>query len=414
MKKFLTFLFLLSFLFSMLSGLTYAQTEEEIRTEIDRLKQEIELLEHKQELLGKDLSGVQVKSQTLQGEIAKLNGQMKYLENQIFLTGSKITKTGIEIGGVETHISITQEKINSQKNAISQTILFLNRQETEGLLTLLLKNNNISDFLRQEHYANSLNTNLLALIDDLGETKNELEVQKSDLEAKKGDLETLKQQQSSQKVSLGGTKSQKDGLLKTTKGQEAEYQKLLTEAEEFERQINLQIFKLEDQLRQAIDPNSLPLAHSGALAWPVQGRITQPYGCVETSFARRYYPDCNNGRGGFHNGLDVAAPYGTSLRAAEDGRVIAVGNARYAYGIWLAVEHNNGLVTVYTHMSVRALDVGQAVKRGDVVGNMGSTGLSTGSHIHFMVYAPKTFKTTPSSISGTLPYGATLNPQDYL
>ena len=415
MRKSIIFALLTTFYF-LFSIVVFAQTEDEIRAEIERIGQEIERINKEQELLGKNLAGTRAEAQTLQGEINNLNGQIKYLANQISLTGSKITKTGIEIGGVETHISTTQEKINSQKNAISQTILFLNRQETEGLLTLLLKNNNISDFLRQEHYANSLNANLVGLIEELKTTKDDLENKKSQLEGKKNELENLKQQQGSERTALSGVKAGTANLLKTTKGKEAEFQKLLTEAEELEREANLEIFKLEDELRRAIDPNSLPSARPGILGWPVQvkGTVTQPYGCRHTNFARRYYSDCDNGKGGFHNGYDIGAPYGTPLLAADDGRVIAVGNAPSAYGIWLAIEHPNGLVTAYTHMSVRALNVGQEVKRGDLVGRMGSTGLSTGNHIHFMVYAPKTFTTKQSTISGTLPIGATLNPQDYL
>src|SRR3989344_2053718 len=226
MRKSIIFVLLATFYLLLFSTVVFAQTEEE---RIDELRAEIERLEQQAEQFRGSIAQEQAEAKTLQSEIEKLNSQIKYLGNQISLTGSKITKTSIEICGVETHISTTQEKINSQKNSISQTILFLNRQETEGLLTLLLKNNTISDFLRQEQYANSLNTNLLALIDDFRDTKDELEVEKSDLEAKKGDLGTLKQQKTSQKVFIGGTKSEKDGLLKETKGQEAAYQKMRSE-----------------------------------------------------------------------------------------------------------------------------------------------------------------------------------------
>ena len=238
--------------------------------------------------------------------------------------------------------------------------------------------------------------------------------QKDELENKKSNLENLKKQQGNEKTALNQTKTETSSLLKVTKGKEVEYQKLLTRAEELEREANLEIFRLEEKLRQAIDPNSLPLARPGILGWPVTGRISQAYGCIISAFARRYYPDCNNNRGGFHNGLDVAASHGTPIVAAEDGIVIAKGNTPSAYGVWFAVEHANGLVTAYTHLSVRNIAIGQTVKRGDIVGKMGSTGLSTGSHIHFMVYAPKTFTVKESKISGTLPIGATLNPADYL
>ncbi|MEX2032994.1 MAG: peptidoglycan DD-metalloendopeptidase family protein, partial [Candidatus Colwellbacteria bacterium] len=391
-----------------------AQTEQEIRAEIELREQEIERLRQEQELLGKNIAGTQAQAQTLQNKIKNLNGQIKYMENRINLTAANINKTSIEIGGAENNVATTQEKIDAQKKAVAQILLFLARQDNESLLALLLKYDNISDFLRQEHYANSLNANLVGLIDELRDARSDFEDQKSQLENKKNELERLKQQQGHERTALGGVRTETGNLLKNTKGKEVEYQKLLTEAEEKERQANLEVFRLEDKLRQAIDPNSLPLARPGVLAWPVRGTISQPYGCRHTNFARRYYPDCDNGKGGFHNGLDVAASYGTPLLAAEDGNVIAVGNAPSAYGVWLAVEHPNGLVTAYTHMSVRALNVGQEVKRGDMVGRMGSTGLSTGNHTHFMVYAPKTFTVKESKISGTLPIGATLNPQDYL
>lgn len=397
-----------------------AETSQEkiaqIRAEIERREQEIERLRREQEKLGQNLAGTRAEAQTLQSKINNLNGQIKYMEKQIYLTTVSIDKTNMEIGATRNSIQDTEVKIGVQKNAVARTLLFLDRQDGENTLMLFLKNDNMSDFLRQQQYANSLNSELLDLILELRNTKEDFESQKKRYESKKTELERLKQEQGYEKIALSTVKSETNGLLKTTKGQEAEYQKLLTEAEELERQANLEIFKLEDELRRTIDPNSLPLARSGILGWPVQvkGTISQLYGCIKTSHARRYYPSCDNGKGGFHNGLDIAASYGTSLLAAEDGKVIATGNAPSAYGLWLVVEHPNELVTAYTHMSVKLVDVGQEVKRGDPVGRMGNTGLSTGNHTHFMVYAPKTFTVQSSKISGTLPIGATLDPQDYL
>jgi len=391
-----------------------AADPNQLKAQLEQLEKRIQELEAEQQKYKENITGAQTKAKTLQNEISNLNTQIKYLENQIRLTNTSINKTSIEIDETQGVITQTQDKIETQKKAIAQTLLFLARQDNESLLVSLVKSNNMSDFLRQEQYANSLNANLIGLTQELKSTKDEFEDQKGQLEGKKAELERLKQRQSHERAAVSVAKTETNSLLKTTKGKEVEYKKMLSKSEELKRQINLEIFKLEDQLRRTLDPNSLPMSGSGVLSWPYQGRITQPYGCVETNFARRSYSDCNNGRGGFHNGLDIAAPYGTSLRAAADGKVVAVGNAPYAYGIWLALEHENGLVTVYTHMSVRSLGVGQVVKRGDAVGSAGSTGLSTGSHLHFMVYAPKTFTTQPSSISGSLPIGATLNPMDYL
>ena len=82
--------------------------------------------------------------------------------------------------------------------------------------------------------------------------------------------------------------------------------------------------------------------------------------------------------------------------------------------MWIAIEHENGLVTMYAHLSLQSVNVGQEVSSGAIIGYMGSTGLSTGSHLHFTVYTSSSFSTKPSKIAGTLPIGATLNPFDYL
>jgi len=406
---------ILIFAFCILSAEgAYAQTVDQLRLEIDRYEEEIARLRQEQSELGQSITDTQSKAKTLQSQINNLNSKVKYMENQIYLTSVNINKTGTEIEKLGGDIFDKQRSIDYKKDTVGRIILELYQKDNENLLLVLLKNANISNFFTKVQYAASLNDSLLNLIGDLKNEKQDLEENKNSLEGKKDELESLKQQQSYERSALSQTKAETSSLLKTTKGREAEYQKLLTKAEELERQANLEIFRLEEKLRQAIDPNSLPLARPGILEWPVRGRISQLYGCIETAFARRYYSDCNNGRGGFHNGLDIAAPHGTPAIAAEDGKVIAMGNAPSAYGVWLTIEHANGLITAYTHLSVRNVTVGQEVKRGDVVARMGSTGLSTGSHIHFMVYAPGTFTVQSSKISGTLPIGATLNPSDYL
>ncbi|MBI2064907.1 MAG: peptidoglycan DD-metalloendopeptidase family protein [Candidatus Yanofskybacteria bacterium] len=407
--------FLLTVCYSMQGGgFVYAQTATELKAEIERYEQEITRLKKEQEELGQNISSTQSKAKTLQNQINNLNGKVKYLENQIYLTSVNINKTGTEIESLEGNIFDIQKKVNYSRDAIGRLMLSLYKQDKENLLTILLKNANISDFFIKAQAATSINLAIFSEIEKLRDNQESLEGQKHELENKKASLENLKKQQGSEKVALSQTKAETSNLLKATKGKEVEYQKLLTKAEELEREANLEVFRLEEKLRQAIDPNSLPLARPGILNWPVTGRISQAYGCIISAFARRYYPDCNNAKGGFHNGLDVAASHGTPVAAADDGTVIAMGSAPSAYGVWLAVEHTNGLVTAYTHLSVRNVSMGQKVKRGDTVGKMGSTGLSTGSHIHFMVYAPKTFTVKESKISGTLPIGATLNPSDYL
>ncbi len=404
------------FIFSLIGiffwgNFVFADANQE---KIEQLRQQIEELERQAQLYRGNIAVTQAQANTLKNQIQNLKNQISALEANIKLTGKKIDKTEVEIVGVEDHIQTTQEKIDYQRSTIRQLLQYLAKRDNETLVGVLMKNASLSEYFNQEQYALTVNSSLLDAVNDLKATEEDLSNQKEDLEGRKKELETLRQQAAAEKASLSNVTADKNKVLKDTKGQEAQYQKMLADVEERERQANLEVFKLEEELRRSLDPNSLPSARHGVLSLPVNGRISQAYGCIHTSWARKSYPLCDDKKGGFHNGLDIAAALGTPLRAAEGGKVVAEGNAPYAYGIWTAIEHPNGLVTAYTHMSTRAVEVGQTVARGDIVGYMGSTGYSTGSHLHFMVYAPRSFSVKKSAISGLLPIGATLSPKDYL
>ncbi|WP_217267294.1 M23 family metallopeptidase [Thermanaeromonas sp. C210] len=115
---------------------------------------------------------------------------------------------------------------------------------------------------------------------------------------------------------------------------------------------------------------------SGRLAWPVSGPISSPYGY----------------RGGeFHSGLDIAASYGTAVGAAEDGVVTQVGYMG-GYGRMVTIDHGGGLVTRYAHLSGYNVKTGQRVSRGQIVGYVGTSGRTTGPHLHLEVLVDGEFR----------------------
>jgi len=109
---------------------------------------------------------------------------------------------------------------------------------------------------------------------------------------------------------------------------------------------------------------------------PVNGRITSTFGYRSSPFG--------SGRREFHNGIDIAAPHGTEIRAAGDGKVIFSGWSP-GYGRTLSISHGFGYVSHYTHNSVNLVQVGDTVKKGELIARVGSTGRATGPHVHFMI-----------------------------
>ena len=245
------------------------------------------------------------------------------------------------------------------------------------------------------------------------ETKIKLEEQKTEYESQKNQLQELNQELKGKTSVLDNQRDEKQDLLATTKNQEKQYQSMLTSLEKQQKQVEQEIYEAELKLQAEINPGLIS-AGKGVFLWPIKNSITQSYGCLLTSFARRSYPLCNDSKGGFHNGIDIDGDIGDPIKAAYNGTISGVGNdGKYSYGKWITINHGNGLTTLYAHLSAQSVSVGQKVKIGDIIGYMGSTGYSTGSHLHFTVFASDTFS-IQSKWYGAVPIGGTLNPMNYL
>lgn len=137
-------------------------------------------------------------------------------------------------------------------------------------------------------------------------------------------------------------------------------------------------FAPESQMmaKARLGANSLPTHMVRSLNWPIHGRITEQFG------VKRVY---NNGLNSwYHGGLDIAAPGGTPIRAPADG-VVILSKKFKAHGNTTVIDHGFGLTTTYLHQQVRLVEKGDHVKKGQIIGRVGSTGSSTGNHLHFQV-----------------------------
>jgi len=390
---------------------------------IDQLRSQIQVLEEQAQQLRGTIAQTQAQGDTLKAQIKNLQNQISAINTEILLTGKKIDKTQIEIVDVQGNIVTTQEKIDYQKSTIGQLLLYLAKRDNETLVGVLMKNASLSEYFNQEQYALTVNSSLLRLIEGLNKDQEDLKNQKNDLEDKKKGLQTLHQQESAQKASLAGVQQDKNQLLAATKGQEAQYQKLLIATEQQASAFFTQLRELETHVIQgglyivhvSADGN-LPTKQKGLFAWPESGyRITQSYGCTT-------YAKCGKSRGPYggapHNGIDIAAGYGSPIKAIAEGEIIANGK-NDGWGNWVAIKHPTkfNLVSIYSHMSALSfLQVGTQVTSGQVIGYEGNTGKVTGSHLHLSIY--KDFFTYVSDKKGGQLYfnyfEGTVNPLNFL
>ncbi len=393
-----------------------ADLQSDLQNEINQKQSQIQELE-KQIAQYKDMvRNAQDQSSTLKNAIAKMEAQIKKLEAEVRLTQTKISQTTLKIQGLSSDIATQNLELEKQKNNLILTIQAIDEYDQTGPMELILGSGNFSDLLNQAQYVNNLQSAIQEKLTAIKELKNQMEEQKAQSEAQKAALESLRAQLRGQTQVLDNQRDEQRDLLTTSKNQEKTYQTTLTTLQKQQKQIEDEIFIAEQKLIAAINQSSIT-GGKGAFIKPVDGSITQTYGCIVSKFARNSYPACNEGHGigGFHNGIDINLDTGDKVIAARDGVVSGSANmGRYAYGKWITVKHDNGLTTLYAHLSVQSVNVGQSVKVGDLIGYGGSTGYSTGSHLHFTVYATNTFKVEPNRYGYPTPLGGPLNPLLYL
>ncbi len=402
-RKFLIISIICLFLLPVIS---WAQSGNDILLEqIKEKETEIAKLETEAQKFRDSLAQTQTQKKTLSNQLQIIQGQINQLQSELKVTKAKISKTELNIKSFVSQISKKQEEINFRQKGMAQSLRALAYLDNENFVLTLLNNNNFSDFLSQAQYVSNLQGSLYSDFKLLTEARKNFENLKGAEEQKNAELSDLKKSLTVQNQLVQNQKQDKSQLLAQTKNQEIIYQKQISDIQKKQAEIQQEISSLEDKLRGEV--SGVPKARPGALTWPLIGRITQGYGPTSIT---GFYNDAYK----FHNGIDIAAYYGAPIRAVLDGVVAASGNnGSYAYGYWLAVRHNNGLTTLYAHLSAKVASVGQAVSQGQIIGYEGSTGFVTGPHLHFTVYSTNTFKVEKRWF-GLLPLGGSVNPFDYL
>lgn len=410
------FLAIFVIVFLAFFGSARADIVGELKQKIDQKNSEIKKLEEEAKAYRDEIAQTHNRGKTLKEELGRIDRIVAQLKRDIALTERKVERAGYEIEEFGLDIKSKEFAIGKMRNGLAGLMRVVSEKDQTSILEVILQYKFLSVFFEQLQYISSVEKKLLSSLDTLRSLREELKTKKARAEEKKNELEGLEDSLSDQKKIQGGLKRDRSDLLKSTQNQEKRYQALLSDTEKKQEAILREMEELEEELRKRIDPSSLPSSRKGYFLWPTQGRLTQGYG--ETPFTQskrgqHFYK--------FHNGIDIAGSIGTPIVAVDDGTIRAVGDTdrycpRGAYGKYIVVDHGNNLATMYAHLSLVKTGVGAEVKRGDIIGYMGNSGLSTGPHLHFTLYDSRTVEIRLGAIGtcGLLPFGGSLNPLVYL
>ncbi len=407
----LTLFILLLFLASgFFVAVAKASLIDDLKVQIAENSNKVKELENKVKEYNNKLSNTKDQKNTLKNQISSLENEIYTLNLNIKKTQTEVVETTLNIDLLSEEIAGKNKNISNIQNQIASILQLIYEKDNIDFFSIVLSAKNFSQALNEKEYLNNLERDVTTSLNKVKNLKILLQGNKSEQESKRLSLYNLSNKLYDQENITSDKKKEKDQLLKETKNQESQYQKILTDLNKQRKNVEKEIGSLEQKLKNAINKEKLPKG-KGILKWPVDNvRITQDYGMTSYAQSGAY-------NGSEHNGIDLGGSSGTPVYASDGGEVIGVGNnGRYAYGKWIAIRHNNGLVTLYGHLSLQKVKKGDKVEVLQLIAYMGATGYSTGPHLHFTIYAPDSFDLFQSSKVDWLwiPIGAPLNPYEYL
>lgn len=379
-------------LFLLLSYLTLSPNGTSANQEAVELQKMIEERSKRIEELNKEIQQYQEltdktsqEAKTLQSRIKQLENNARSIDLEIKRIRERVEVANLDIKKLGFNISESEGKVEQMRKVLAESIKNIHQMDDTNIIQTILNNRNFSSTLEELNAQISYTNSLKQYVDLTKKHRTELQTVKSSQESRKAELEKLQVELAGKKEAVVQTKSEQDSILKVTKNQEQEYQKLLKEKQAAKTAFEKDLFEYESKLKYTLNPSSLPKSGGDSFVWPLENiTITQQFG--RTVAAQRLYVS------GSHNGTDFRAPIGTKVMSIGSGTVMGTGDTDLeckgvSWGRWVFIRHNNGLSSMYAHLSSISVKQGQTVSAGEMIGLSGNTGYSTGPHLHLTVYA---------------------------
>ena len=336
----------------------------------EQVEQELQKAEEQLTYVQDELSESIVQLQEMDDKINEYQASLDEVNSQYEELQKRVEES-------EKQLAEAQEKYDKKLNLLKNRLVAIYKNGETRYLDVLMNSKSIIDFVSKYYVVQKITEYDSKAIDELGETKLELEKINNQLEEDKAQMKLTKVEAEKQTVVLTNTRTV--------------YENHKNSLSESEKQLNAQIEtykkqqqELENLIRYTISGSTYELKYSGGvMIWPTleSSYITSPYGS-------RLHPI--QGIVKNHDGIDIGGKTGDPVYAAADGIVIYSQFNTGGYGNMVMVDHgldSNGvkIVTLYAHGDKLLKSVGDTVKQGDVIMEMGSTGNSTGPHVHFEV-----------------------------
>lgn len=318
----------------------------------------------------------------LESYIVELDGELDTLTEKIADLSNQIIEKQNEIEITNIALEKAKETEEAQYAMMKKRVQFMYEKGSNSYMEMLFSSKSFTDFLNRAEFINKISAYDRKMLDDYIATKNQIAEAEKRLEEEQADLEAAQAALENEQTAVESLISSKEEEITEFESDIANKEQAIKEYEAEIAAQNQIIKELEEAIlaekKRLLEENKKAINYDGGqFAWPAP-----EYKRISDDYGNRTHPILKVQQ--FHNGVDMAAPSGSPIRAAYDGEVVA-SDYSSTMGNYCMIDHGDGLFTIYMHASSMSVSKGQMVVRGERIGSVGSTGRSTGPHLHFSV-----------------------------
>ncbi len=392
------------------------QKLESLKDKKDKQMEYLDTLETQIETVESKVSNLQTQIESIDGQVKKLNTELKQLDNEITEINSDITKAEKDIGTMQNNITSTSDQLAAKLRST-----YMNGNESA--LKILMGSDSLASFLtrlemmkRSSEKDKSLILGFRDKVTKLNKTKEKLEKDKNEVSAKiteanekkavslekKAELKKKQEAHDATMTDLESKYSEAESIISGLDKSSAEYKKYNSELQKEKAEADAEIDRIlseyyATQTTLPVNNNEPTSSQSGGNtgttkpagpSYTAKGDWIWPLGNASCYISSPFgYRSASISGNSFHGGTDIAGGgiSGKPVYASRAGKVITAVTSNRGYGIYVLVDHGDGYSTLYAHMSARYVSTGDNVSKGQMIGRVGSTGNSTGPHLHFEV-----------------------------
>ena len=380
-KIFSTLILILTFiLFSVF--FSYGNSTGDYSQKINEEKQRLKKIEQQIKSVKDEINNLQKKESGYLETLHKIEKLLQDTEKELQTIERDLELAQKEIKQGEDEL-IREKHILKERNIVLESRLReIYKRPLTGYLEILFNSESFSDFLTRSRYIKNILSLDAEVINDIRQQMKKIENNKMNLENREEILSLLKKEVEKEKENIEFSIKAKKSIINKLDSQKEAYLKSLKELEQSSKEIeNIieRIYKQQEEDSKKASQKEVPTItlkpKKGILALPLQGKLISEYGRQKNTDFNTYT---------FNSGIDISAPLGQVVHAAGSGDVIYTGSIK-GYGQIIIIDHGGRITTLYAHLSKILIDIGDKVKKGQLIGQVGDSGGVSSTRLHFEV-----------------------------